>query len=80
MALCLLVAGLSAYIVGAQFPPPREGITTVKSHHHEGITISYKEPGICETTPGVKSYSGYLHLPPNSLDEAGESQNYPINT
>ncbi|KAI9728080.1 MAG: hypothetical protein M1834_007796 [Cirrosporium novae-zelandiae] len=28
---------------------------------------------------GVKSYAGYVHLPPNSLDEKGESQNYPIN-
>ncbi|KAH8204107.1 hypothetical protein TruAng_001789 [Truncatella angustata] len=28
-----------------------------------GVEISYNEPGICETTPGVKSYSGYLTLP-----------------
>lgn len=39
------------------------------------------QPGICETTPGVKSYSGYVHLPPGLLsDISGEDQNYPINT
>ncbi|KFY09286.1 hypothetical protein V491_08278 [Pseudogymnoascus sp. VKM F-3775] len=38
-------------------------------------------PGICETTPGVKSYSGYVHLPPGLLsDISGENQDYPINT
>lgn len=70
------LAGLSA----AQFPPPRSGVTWVRSQHHPGISISYKDPQICETTPGVKSYSGYVHLPPNSINETGETQNYPINT
>ncbi|KAK1759981.1 serine carboxypeptidase [Echria macrotheca] len=62
----------------AQFPPPPEGVTVLKSKFHENVTISFKEPHICETTPGVKSYSGYVHLPPGFLD--GESQDYPINT
>ncbi|KAK6394760.1 hypothetical protein LTR65_001552 [Meristemomyces frigidus] len=57
-----------------------KGITTLKSKFHPGITISYKEPGICETTEGVKSYSGYVHLPPNALNETHELQSYPINT
>ena len=33
-----------------------------------GVTIRYKEPGkegVCETTPGVDSYSGYIDLAPN---------------
>lgn len=69
--------GLSA----AQFPPPRTGITWVQSKHHPNITISYKEPQICETTPGVKSYSGYVHLPPHTINETGAAaQPYPINT
>lgn len=76
LATLAALAGLA----WAQFPPPREGITWVQSQHHEGITISYKDPEICETTPGVKSYSGFVHLPPNSFDEPGESQDYPINT
>lgn len=28
----------------------------------------------------MKSYSGYVHLPPGTLSDVGESQNYPINT
>lgn len=35
----------------------------------QGITIRYKEPGqagVCETTPGVNSYSGYIDLDENS--------------
>lgn len=38
------------------------------------------QPGICETTPGVKSYAGYVHLPPGTLNDVGVSQKYPINT
>lgn len=38
------------------------------------------QPGICETTPGVKSYAGYVHLPPGILQDSGISQNYSINT
>ncbi|KAL1881959.1 hypothetical protein Daus18300_001013 [Diaporthe australafricana] len=76
----LAVAATLAEVSHAQFPPPREGIKTVRSKHHDGITISYKNPELCETTPGVRSYSGYVHLPPNSINETGENQNYPINT
>ncbi|KAL9114089.1 MAG: hypothetical protein Q9227_001861 [Pyrenula ochraceoflavens] len=68
-------------VIHAQFPPKPEGLKVVQSKFHEGVTISYKEPGpICETTPGVKSYSGYVSLPPGQLDEPTESQKYPINT
>jgi carboxypeptidase C (cathepsin A) len=35
---------------------------------------------ICETTPGVKSFSGYVHLPPGALEDLGEQTDYPINT
>ncbi|KAK7555241.1 peptidase S10, serine carboxypeptidase [Phyllosticta paracitricarpa] len=28
----------------------------------KGAEIRYREPGLCETTPGVKSYSGYISL------------------
>ncbi|ROW08992.1 hypothetical protein VMCG_02997 [Cytospora schulzeri] len=80
LSTSLLGVATIAHLAHAQFPPPREGITWVRSKHHEGITISYKNPEICETTPGVKSYSGYVHLPPNSINETGETQNYPINT
>ncbi|KFY93110.1 hypothetical protein V498_04554 [Pseudogymnoascus sp. VKM F-4517 (FW-2822)] len=43
--------------------------------------VAARTPRICETTPGVKSYSGYVHLPPGLLsDISGENQDYPINT
>jgi hypothetical protein len=29
------------------------------------VTIRYKNPEICETTPGVESYSGYVDLTPD---------------
>lgn len=36
---------------------------------------------LCETTEGVRSYSGYVHLPAGSLDDLGvRNQTYEINT
>ncbi|KAK2601700.1 hypothetical protein QQS21_004775 [Conoideocrella luteorostrata] len=75
-----LLACSLAGLARAQFPPEPEGITILRSKLHENVTISYKEPGICETTPGVRSYAGYVHLPPGTLNGAGEVQDYPINT
>ncbi|KAK2000992.1 serine carboxypeptidase [Colletotrichum falcatum] len=76
----LLLGGLAG-LAAAQFPPTPEGIKVLKSKFHENVTISYKEPGICETTPGVKSYAGYVRLPPGTLDGVDrETQDYPINT
>ncbi|RFU77086.1 carboxypeptidase s1 [Trichoderma arundinaceum] len=76
----VLLGGLASLAV-AQFPPKPEGVTVLRSKFHENVTISFKEPGICETTPGVKSYAGHVHLPPRLLEDAdGEPQNYPVNT
>ncbi|KAL4747104.1 hypothetical protein BDW72DRAFT_22979 [Aspergillus terricola var. indicus] len=78
------VVGLSASLVtlvaGQYFPPTPEGVKVIHSKHQKGVTISYKEPEICETTPGVKSYSGYVHLPPGTLNDLGLDQQYPINS
>ena len=44
-------------------PADPTGVTTITSPN--GATIRYKEPGlegVCETTPGVNSYSGYISL------------------
>ncbi|KAI1124193.1 carboxypeptidase S1 [Nemania abortiva] len=75
-----LAAGFLTPTVVAQFPPTPEGVTILDSKFGNGIQISYKEPGICETTEGVKSYAGYVHLPPGTLEDLGEPQDYPINT
>ncbi|KAK4151695.1 hypothetical protein C8A00DRAFT_35646 [Chaetomidium leptoderma] len=40
------------------------------------VSLSYKQTRICETTPGVKSYSGYVNLPAN----AAEGRPYDIHT
>jgi hypothetical protein len=85
MAFLLLRAVLSSLLlflgVGAQyFPPTPQGVQTLKSRFGNGVEISYKEPGICETTPGVKSFSGYVHLPVGLLSDVQEENNYTINT
>lgn len=50
-----------------QVPANATGVTTITSP--AGVQIRYKEPGnegFCETTPGVKSYSGYIDLAPDA--------------
>ena len=50
-----------------QVPANPTGVTTITSP--AGVQIRYKEPGtdgFCETTPGVKSYSGYIDLAPDA--------------
>lgn len=49
-----------------QLPLDPTGVTTITSPSN--VTIRYKEPGktgICETTPGVDSYSGFIDLAPD---------------
>ncbi|KAF2096817.1 peptidase S10, serine carboxypeptidase [Rhizodiscina lignyota] len=49
------------------FPKNATGVKTITAP--SGATIRYKEPGkagVCETTPGVNSYSGYIDLSPDS--------------
>lgn len=50
-------------IARRQVPAEPQNVTTIRSP--SGATIRYKEPGragVCETTPGVNSYSGYVDL------------------
>ncbi|KAL4909403.1 hypothetical protein BDW74DRAFT_80709 [Aspergillus multicolor] len=76
-----LSAGLVNLVAGQYFPPiTTEDVKVIHSKHQEGVRISYKEPEICETTPGVKSYSGYVHLPAGTLNDLGLDQDYPINS
>ncbi|KAK4033943.1 Alpha/Beta hydrolase protein [Parachaetomium inaequale] len=49
---------------------------TVRSFLDPGVSLSYKLTTICETTPGVKSYSGYVNLPANTT----EGRPYDIHT
>ncbi|KAJ5204103.1 uncharacterized protein N7498_004982 [Penicillium cinerascens] len=50
-----------------QVPNKPTGMKTINTANN--ITIRYKEPGkegVCETTPGVNSYSGYVDLSPTA--------------
>ncbi|EEP79450.1 hypothetical protein UREG_04296 [Uncinocarpus reesii 1704] len=72
---------LLAHTVAAKyFPPTPKDLTVVESKFQEGVTLSYKQTNICETTEGVRSFTGYVHLPPHSLDGVDVYQNYDINT
>ena len=54
------------YMPKRQVPAEPTGVKTIISPN--GINITYKEPGtegVCETTPGVNSYSGFVNLAPN---------------
>ncbi|KAH7074774.1 Alpha/Beta hydrolase protein [Paraphoma chrysanthemicola] len=75
------VIGTVAGLVFGQFPPPPENVTIIESNIEDGIRISYKENDLCETTDGVRSYSGYVHLPAGALADLGVvNQTYEINT
>jgi carboxypeptidase D len=57
----------AASIGRRQLPKDPTGIKTLTTANN--VTIRYKEPGkegVCETTPGVKSYSGYVDISPES--------------
>lgn len=46
-----------------QLPAEPTDVKTITTA--QNVTIRYKEPGkagVCETTPGVNSYSGYIDL------------------
>lgn len=63
---------------------PDEPTGVKKFRTPSGATIRYKEPGkhgVCETTPGVRSYSGYVDLAPDShtFFYFFESRNDPAN-
>lgn len=57
----------AALLTRRQDPANATGVTTITSPG--GATIRYKEPGkdgVCETTTGVNSYSGYVDLDANT--------------
>ena len=59
--------GRPSSLFGRQLPEDPSGVKSIQTPNN--VTIRYKEPGkdgVCETTPGVKSYSGYVDLSPDS--------------
>ncbi|KAM0546446.1 hypothetical protein ACHAPJ_010913 [Fusarium lateritium] len=59
----------AALAVAQEFPPAPKGLEVVSSKLFKGAEISYKETSICETTEGVKAYSGYVTLPKDLLPD-----------
>lgn len=60
------VPAIAGVLPPRQAPGAAEGVTTITSPG--GSQIRYKQPGkdgICETTPGVNSYSGYIDIAPD---------------
>lgn len=65
-----------------QVPADPTGVKTI--HTPSNVTLRYKEPGkdgVCETTPGVNSYSGYIDIAPDlhTFFWFFESRNDPAN-
>lgn len=49
-----------------QLPAQPSGVQSLVTPN--GVNITYKDPGaegVCETTPGVKSYAGFVNLAPD---------------
>jgi Serine carboxypeptidase len=64
VSILLLISIINATILPRQVPAPAKGLTTIYSP--DGIQIRYKNPEICETTPRVNTYSGYIDLDPKT--------------
>ncbi|KAH8889062.1 alpha/beta-hydrolase [Thozetella sp. PMI_491] len=66
-ALAAFHPGNLATLLERQVPEQPIGVKTIQSPN--GVSIRYKEPGkdgVCETTTGVNSYSGYVDLDNNT--------------
>lgn len=68
-------------LVSAQFPEPPKYDKIIDSTIYPGSQLRYKlvPSSICETTANVRSWSGYLSIPPDGLKHLGIPNGYPIN-
>lgn len=74
--------GPKLQVLPRQLPAEPTGVQTIISPN--GVNITYKQPGqegVCETTPGVNSYAGFINLAPDvhSFFWFFESRNDPAN-
>jgi hypothetical protein len=65
-----LLSSIPSTVSAEPFVPLPTDITTVLSKNYPGAAITYKENSICETTSGVRSWSGYVHLPSSLVSDA----------
>ncbi|EHK49333.1 hypothetical protein TRIATDRAFT_49779 [Trichoderma atroviride IMI 206040] len=57
------ISGLGHALAQSTFIPSPSGLEHVLSQRWPGASIDYKQTSICEVTPGVKAWSGYVSLP-----------------
>ncbi|ETS82528.1 hypothetical protein PFICI_04404 [Pestalotiopsis fici W106-1] len=72
----LATASMWHGILALSFPDGSGKGYNISSPLDSRISLSFKETHICETTPGVKSYSGYVNLPADPAD----GRDYEIHT
>lgn len=58
-SFALLATGIATF-TQAQLPAEVTDLKTVTGP--DGRTLRFREPGLCETTKGVKSYSGFIDI------------------
>ncbi|KAF2126297.1 alpha/beta-hydrolase [Dothidotthia symphoricarpi CBS 119687] len=73
--LTLLLHTSAAYSSANSTDEPEE-LHTIDSKIAPGATISYKQTHICETTPGVQAFSGYINLPSSLISDVGGAAEY----
>lgn len=79
MLLPALLSPLLVVSVSAHRSGPSHSNKTCESYND--VLISSKETTICETTPGVKAFAGYVHLPSTLLADSQDPANlYNIST
>ncbi|PVH99788.1 alpha/beta-hydrolase, partial [Periconia macrospinosa] len=64
-----ILPALAGVASAASFPPVPTGLTIINSTMFPGVSISYKQTSICETTENVRGFSGYVHLPPAPTEQ-----------
>lgn len=64
---------LGTVATAQSFVAPPTNVERVLSEKFPGASISYKQVhNLCETTEGVRSFSGYVHLPQSLIPDATE--------
>lgn len=58
-SFAILATGIAS-LIHAQLPAEVTDLKIVTGP--DGRTLRFREPGLCETTKGVKSYSGFIDL------------------
>ncbi|KAJ6785314.1 hypothetical protein PWT90_04607 [Aphanocladium album] len=67
-------ASLSLTAAQSTFLPPPSGLKSLVSQRWPGASIDYKQTSICETTEGVRAWSGYVSLPTAAQKEVEHSE------